>query len=93
VRELENAMERTAILAPQDIIAADDLPLHIVAGTPLGAAPTLPQALTLAEAEPLHILRIIERFGWNHSRTAEALAIGRISLWRKRKEYQIEVVS
>jgi DNA-binding NtrC family response regulator len=90
VRELENAMERTAILAQSDIIAPDDLPPHIVAGTPLGGAPSLPQALTLAEAERLHILQTLERFGWSHSRTAEALGIGRTSLWRKLKEYQIE---
>jgi transcriptional regulator with PAS, ATPase and Fis domain len=90
VRELENAMERTAILAQHDSLAADDLPPHVVAGTPLGAAPTLPQALTLAESERLHILHTLERFGWNHSRAAEALAIGRTSLWRKLKEYQIE---
>jgi DNA-binding NtrC family response regulator len=90
VRELENAMERTAILAQHDIIVPDDLPTHILAGTPLGAAPSLPQAPTLAEAERVHILQTLERFGWNHSRAAEALAIGRTSLWRKLKEYQIE---
>jgi two-component system, NtrC family, response regulator HydG len=90
VRELENAMERTAILAQNDIIAPDDLPPHIVADTPWGAPPSLPQALTLAEAEKLHILQTLERFGWNHSRAAEALAIGRTSLWRKLKEYQLE---
>jgi Nif-specific regulatory protein len=89
VRELENAMERTAILAQNDIIAPDDLPPHIVAGTPLGLAPSLPQARTLAEAERLHILQTLERFGWSHSRAAEALAIGRTSLWRKLTEYRI----
>ena len=53
-------------------------------------APALPQALTLAEAERLHILQTLERFGWSYSRAAEALAIGRTSLWRKLKEYRIE---
>src|SRR5919108_209867 len=90
VRELENAMERTAILAQHDVIGPDDLPPHIVAGTPLGSAPSLPQMLTLAEAEKLHILQTLERSGWNHSRAAETLAIGRTSLWRKLKEYQID---
>jgi two-component system response regulator HydG len=90
VRELENTMERTAILAQSDSIAPEDLPPHILAGTPLGGVPSLPQALTLAEAEKLHILQTLERFGWSHSRAAEALAIGRTSLWRKLKEYQIE---
>jgi DNA-binding NtrC family response regulator len=89
VRELENAMARTAILAQHDSIVADDLPPHIVAGTPLGAAPSLPQALTLAAVERLHILQVLERFGWNHSRAAEVLGIGRTSLWRKLKEYRL----
>ncbi|HSF34283.1 MAG TPA: helix-turn-helix domain-containing protein, partial [Candidatus Tectomicrobia bacterium] len=90
VRELENTMERTAILAQNDVIAPNDLPPHIVAGTPLGAPPSLPQALTLAEAERLHIMQTLERCGWNHSRAAETLGIGRTSLWRKLKEYQLE---
>jgi two-component system response regulator HydG len=90
VRELENAMERTAILATHDLITPEDLPPHIAAGVPLGAAPALPQAMSLAEVERLHILQTLERCGWNHSRAAEVLGIGRTSLWRKLKEYQIE---
>jgi transcriptional regulator of acetoin/glycerol metabolism len=44
----------------------------------------------LDEVEKTHILQTLERYGWNHSRAAEALGIGRTSLWRKLKEYQIE---
>jgi two-component system response regulator HydG len=90
VRELENAMERTAILARNDLIGPDELPPHIASGTPLGPAPVLPREQTLAEVEKSHILQTIERCGWNHSQAAEALGIGRTSLWRKLKEYQIE---
>ena len=90
VRELEHAMERTAILAGKETIGPDDLPPHIATGTPLGPAPTLPREQTLDEVEKTHILQTLERYGWNHSRAAEALGIGRTSLWRKLKEYQIE---
>ncbi len=90
VRELENAMERTAILARNDAIGPDDLPPHIAAGAPLGPAPVLPREQTLAEVEKAHILQTLERYGWNHSRAAEALNIGRTSLWRKLKEYHLE---
>jgi DNA-binding NtrC family response regulator len=90
VRELENAMERTAILARNDLIGPDELPPHIASGTPLGPAPMLPREQTLAEVEKSHILQTLERCGWNHSHAAEALGIGRTSLWRKLKEYQIE---
>ena len=38
----------------------------------------------------MHILQTIERFGRNHSSAAEALGIGRTTLWRKLKEYGLE---
>jgi two-component system response regulator HydG len=90
VRELENAMERTAILIRSDIIRPEDLPSHIAAGAPLGPTPSLPREHTLAEVEKTHILQTLERCGWNHSRAAQMLGIGRTTLWRKLKEHQIE---
>jgi DNA-binding NtrC family response regulator len=89
VRELENAMERAAILARTDAIAPDDLPPHVAAGLQLGPSPALPRQVSLADAERAHILQTLERFGRNHSGAAEALGIGRTTLWRKLKEYGI----
>jgi DNA-binding NtrC family response regulator len=90
VRELENAMERSAILSRTDTVGPDDLPPHVAAGTTLGRAPALAPQQTLAELERSHVLQTLERCGWNHSRTAEALGIGRTTLWRKLKEYGLE---
>src|SRR5262245_28685415 len=90
VRELENAMERTAILARDEMLEPEDLPPHVAAGLQLGQAPLLPRQTTLAEAERTHILQTLERFGRNHSGAAEALGIGRTTLWRKLKEYGID---
>jgi len=90
VRELENAMERTAILARSETIEPGDLPPHVGAGLALGPAPGLAAEQTLAEAERAHIVQILERYGWNHTRAAEALGIGRTTLWRKLKEFEIE---
>ena len=90
VRELENAMERTAILARAETIEPGDLPPHVGAGLALGPAPALAAEQTLGEAERAHIIQILERYGWNHSRAAEALGIGRTTLWRKLKEYGVE---
>ena len=90
VRELENAMERTAILARDETIEPRDLPPHVDSGLALGPAPGLAAEQTLAEAERAHIIQILERHGWNHSRAADALGIGRTTLWRKLKEYGIE---
>ena len=90
VRELENAMERLAILASHETIEPGDLPPHVGAGLALGQAPGLAAEQTLAEAERAHIIQILERYGWNHSRAAEVLGIGRTTLWRKLKDYGIE---
>ena len=90
VRELENAVERAAILARAEAVERDDLPPHVAAGLQLGPSPGLPPQITLAEAERAHILQTLERFGRNHSSAAEALGIGRTTLWRKLKEYGIE---
>jgi transcriptional regulator with PAS, ATPase and Fis domain len=88
VRELENALERATILARTTIVEPDDLPPHVTAGLQLGPSPTLPRQISLAEAERIHILQTMERFGKNHSGAAEALGIGRTTLWRKLKEYE-----
>jgi DNA-binding NtrC family response regulator len=90
VRELENAIERAAILTRSESVEPDDLPPHVSAGLQLGPSPALPQQTTLADAERTHILQTLERFGRNHSGAAEALGIGRTTLWRKLKEYGIE---
>ena len=90
VRELENAIERAAILARTEAVEPDDLPPHVSAGLHLGPSPALPRQITLADAERAHILTTLERYGRNHSGAAEALGIGRTTLWRKLKEYGIE---
>jgi two-component system response regulator HydG len=90
VRELENAIERAAILTRLDAISPEDLPPHVSAGLHLGPSPALRGQITLAEAEREHILQTLERVGGNHSGAAEALGIGRTTLWRKLKEYGIE---
>jgi DNA-binding NtrC family response regulator len=90
VRELENAIERAAILARSDTLEPEDLPPHVSAGMQLGPSPPLPRQTTLADAERIHILQTLERFGRNHSGAAEALGIGRTTLWRKLKEYGID---
>jgi len=90
VRELENAIERASILARTEVIEPEDLPPHVSAGLQLGPSPALPLQITLAEAERAHILQTLERFGRNHSGAADALGIGRTTLWRKLREYGIE---
>ncbi len=90
VRELENVMERTAILAQVETIEPDDLPPHVTAGLALGPAPDLGGQQTLADAERIQIIQTLERCGRNQSRAAEALGIGRTTLWRKLRQYGLD---
>jgi two-component system response regulator HydG len=90
IRELENAMERAAILSRGEVVGPEDLPPHVAARLDLGAPPTPPRQMSLADAERVCIIQTLERCGWNHSRAADALGIGRTTLWRKCKEYGIE---
>jgi len=90
VRELENAMERGAILArPTRSSRATCLPTSPRAWR---SAPRRASNLLRPWPRPKRILIVqtLERSGWNHSRTAESLGIGRTTLWRKLKEYGID---
>jgi two-component system response regulator HydG len=85
VRELEHALERMVILGEGDTITIDDLPSRIAnRGEAELAAPSRG---SLADTEKAHIREMLERHGWNYSRTADALGISRTTLWRKLKEY------
>ena len=46
--------------------------------------------MTLREMERMKILETLQSFGGNRATTAKALGIGRNTLWRKLKEYEIE---
>jgi DNA-binding NtrC family response regulator len=90
VRELENAMERTAILARGGVVEPDDLPPALVQEAAAAPAGDAPAAETLAEAERAHILQVLARHRGHYQRAADALGIGRTTLWRKLKDYGIE---
>lgn len=87
VRELENIIERAIALTDCDQIRSQDLPQDLqqlefdtLEGEGLVA---------LEELEKRHILRVLERTGYNKVLTAQILNIPRTTLWRKLKEYKI----
>jgi len=82
VRELENLVERAVILSPgSEIEGGEWLPAPCPSGkgTP-----------TLEEAERDQILERLQARSGNIKLVARDLGISRTTLWRKRKEYQIE---
>jgi two-component system, NtrC family, response regulator len=88
VRELRNVIERGIILAENGIITENALPRELT--EQCDAATTDVPFIPLMELEKRHIRRIMECVHGNRSQAAEILGIGRKTLYRKLKEYELE---
>jgi two-component system nitrogen regulation response regulator NtrX len=92
VRELRNMVERLVIMAPRDVIEADDLPAPLRRKERWAEAGA-ERERTLREArdgfERAYILAELRACDWNMTRTAERLGIERSHLYRKIKAYGI----
>ncbi len=80
VRELRNAIERAIIVAKRSRITASDLPIPRV-------PKALPEDEKLRSVEKAHIENVLERAGWNITRSAQMLGIDRVTLYNKMKKY------
>lgn len=80
IRELENALERTVVVAETDEIQAGDLPLTIAA-----QAADLQQDWTLEHVKQEHITRVLDLVGGNKKKAAKLLGLDVTTLWRKSK--------
>lgn len=86
VRELENAVERAVILHDSGPIERGHLPLQHRA-----QERRQNERLSLREVERRHIVEMLGATGYNQSQTAQLLGIGRRTLYRKVREYGIEL--
>ncbi|RMI17487.1 MAG: sigma-54-dependent Fis family transcriptional regulator, partial [Calditrichaeota bacterium] len=95
VRELENALERATALAVGKAVTLYDLPPALQkpasAPPPVALPPDGHPPLTLKELEKQYILEILKACNWNYEKACKQLDIGRTTLWRKLKEYRIDV--
>ncbi|MBI2160532.1 MAG: sigma-54-dependent Fis family transcriptional regulator [Candidatus Rokubacteria bacterium] len=93
VRELRNMVERLVIMAPGDVIGADDLPAPLRPKDAAASTAGEPRERSLKEArdnfERAYILAELRAQDWNMTRTAERLGIERSHLYRKIKAYGI----
>jgi two-component system response regulator HydG len=85
VRELGNAIERAVALCEGTRVEKDDLPEEVRAAPPNLLPGESPRTLEAMERE--YILAVLARNGGNRARTAEQLAIGVATLYRKLKQY------
>lgn len=92
IRELEAVLERAALTSDGQPIAPEHLPAAVREGHAL--VPGKPQTepvRSLVETEKLAILSAMRATQGNLTRTANMLGIGRTTLWRKLKEFQISL--
>lgn len=72
------------------VLGLEDLPPHITGLTKVAGAERTGGPRTLDEVERVHILRVLDELGQNHTRAAEVLGIDRRTLYRKLDKYKIE---
>ena len=85
IRELKNVIERTVLLAEGDTLTIDDLPYEIQHNQLAGSK----SAFELAEAEKIHIRKVLNYTNGNKTETARLLNIALTTLYRKLEEYDI----
>jgi DNA-binding NtrC family response regulator len=90
VRELENTLKRAVALSGRDQIQYEDIVFISPRETQLTSKPTLQiKTRSLQEGQKLQILKSLEENNWNYSLTANQLGIGRTTLWRKIKKFNL----
>jgi len=82
VRELENMIERAIVIGNDKEIRLKDLPLD---------EETVASSIeSLEDLEKAHMLRILNKYKWNISRSAKALKVDRVTLYNKIKKYELK---
>ncbi len=89
VRELDNVIEHTMILADGEKIKLSDLPASIVASGQNHPAFTYNLKEATRQFEKQHILRVLEQVGQDRKEAAQLLDISLSSLYRKIEELGI----
>ncbi len=89
VRELDNVIEHTMILAEGERIVLKDLPAAVEASSQGQAAFTFNLRDALSQFEKQHIMRVLEQTNQDRREAAKLLDISLSSLYRKIEELEI----
>ncbi len=81
VRELENMIERAIVVGNGKEIRLKDLPLD--------KDLIIDSNDSLNDLEKKYVLKTLDKYNWNISRTAKALKIDRVTLYNKIKKHQL----
>jgi len=88
IRELENIIERSISFCEGTTITLEDLPEYLKQKQPVAGNYSVAD-LNLRQLEEQAISEALSKFDYNISKVAQALGIGRNTLYRKMKEYEI----
>ncbi|MDP1621364.1 MAG: sigma-54 dependent transcriptional regulator [Bacteroidales bacterium] len=82
VRELENMIERAIVIGNGKEVRLKDLPLgkDLIDST----------VESLDDHEKIHVNQILNKYRWNISRSAKALQVDRVTLYKKIKKYGLK---
>ena len=81
VRELDNVIERAALLSANGVIGMNHLPEEIRIASE-------PKALSLEEAEKVQIKKVLQ-IAKDYDEASSILGIDRATLWKKRKKFNL----
>ncbi|MEX0661191.1 MAG: sigma-54 dependent transcriptional regulator [Balneolaceae bacterium] len=96
IRELQNAVERMALLSDDSIIDSDDVSIlaNLNSNSDQDFNDLVDKPLTFQEykeqSERLYLLKKLEKNDWNISATADEIDIQRSHIYNKMKKYDIE---
>jgi DNA-binding NtrC family response regulator len=104
VRQLRNCLERAVLLADNGRITTKELPPEVVYKTPstVSVSYNVPEATAtnsfqnasptaLRDVEKQQIINALEKTGWHRGKTAEILGISPSTLYRRLREYDLDV--
>ncbi len=81
VRELLNVVHRTLLLAKNDLVGADDLPIDLIGSSKANGK-------RLKDVEREHILKVLKEAGGQRTKAAEILGVDPKTLYRKLLDYE-----
>ncbi|HEU5410326.1 MAG TPA: sigma-54 dependent transcriptional regulator [Candidatus Acidoferrales bacterium] len=90
VRELENAIQRAVALGSSPLLHSGDLPSNVQNGAASDLLAPDDKPVSLEEMERRAVLKALQESSGDKLAAARALGIGKTTLYRKLKQYQVQ---
>jgi transcriptional regulator with PAS, ATPase and Fis domain len=90
IRELDNVVQRAAVMSGEGPISASDLAMILGTATSVVKIDDRGPMKSLKDVERDHVNRALATMGWNIKATSEILGISRVTLYKKIRDYRLE---